>query len=417
MTPLKRIAIISVHASPIAKVGGKKVGGLNVYVREVAKTFARQGLLVDLFTRQESEHQPTVDHSLGEGVRVVHVPAGTPQPIPPDDLLPHLQQFAAGVIAFTIRHNIQYDFIFSHYWLSGLVAMRLRETWGTPFAQVFHTLGAMKARIPSTRQSTPHVRIHHEGRIIQAADLLIANTAAERSQLLWLYRADRRKIFVSPPGVNHDVFFPMDKTQMRAHLNLAQDAFLAVFAGRIEPLKAVDSILDAVALIPVQASEAHPLQVIIIGSDPNDRTDYDIQALIKQSKHLGIDGRVTFVSAQPQDQLSLYLNAADVLLLPSEYESFGMIALEAMACGTAVIASNVGGLTHLVKEGETGFLMPVREPQELAQRLLQLQLDTQLLKRMQLEATAHAQQYTWANIAEHLTEMFSRVIERRHQCA
>jgi D-inositol-3-phosphate glycosyltransferase len=122
MTPLKRIAIISVHASPIAKVGGKKVGGLNVYVREVAKTFARQGLLVDLFTRQESEHQPTVDHSLGEGVRVVHVPAGTPQPIPPDDLLPHLQQFAAGVIAFTIRHNIQYDFIFSHYWLSGLVA-------------------------------------------------------------------------------------------------------------------------------------------------------------------------------------------------------------------------------------------------------------------------------------------------------
>jgi D-inositol-3-phosphate glycosyltransferase len=261
------------------------------------------------------------------------------------------------------------------------------------------------------------VRIHHEGRIIQAADLLIANTAAERSQLLWLYRADRRKIFVSPPGVNHDVFFPMDKTKMRAHLNLAQDAFLAVFAGRIEPLKAVDSILDAVALIPVQASEAHPLQVIIIGSDPNDRTDYDIQALIKQSKHLGIDGRVTFVSAQPQDQLSLYLNAADVLSLPSEYESFGMIALEAMACGTAVIASNVGGLTHLVKEGETGFLMPVREPQELAQRLLQLQLDTQLLKRMQLEATAHAQQYAWANIAEHLTEMFSRVIERRHQRA
>ncbi|MFZ4826848.1 MAG: glycosyltransferase [Phototrophicaceae bacterium] len=417
MTPLKRIAIISVHASPIAKVGGKKVGGLNVYIREVAKTFARQGLLVDLFTRQESEHQPSVDHSLGEGIRVVQLPAGALQPIPPDDLLPHLQQFAAGVIAFSIRHNIQYDFIFSHYWLSGLVAMRLRETWGTPFAQVFHTLGAMKARIPSTRRSTPHARIHHEGRIIQAADLLIANTVAERAQLLWLYRADRRKIRVSPPGVNLDVFFPLDKTQARDRVNVSKDAFLAVFAGRIEPLKAVDSILDAVALMPPPTSETRPIQVIIIGSDPHDKTDYDIQALIQQAKLLGITDRVTFVPAQAQDQLALYLNAADVLLLPSEYESFGMIALEAMACGTAVIASNVGGLTHLVQDGETGFLVAVREPQELAQRLLQLQSDARLLSQMQQQANAHAQQYAWARIAENLVELFNQTIQHRHQHA
>ena len=415
MIPIKRIALISVHASPIAKVGGKKVGGLNVYIREIAKTLGSQGILVDLFTRQESEHQPQVDTSLGEGIRVVHIQAGALQSMSPDDLLPTIQQFSAGVIAFSIRHNIRYDFIFSHYWLSGLVAMRLRETWGTPFAQVFHTLGAMKARIPSTRQSTPHVRIHHESRIVQSADLLIANTVAERSQLLWLYRADRRKIHVSPPGVNLSVFFPVDKAQARKQLNLPPEAFLAVFAGRIEPLKAVDSILEAVALIPHSTHEARPLQVMIIGGDPHDKADHDIQSLIQQAKQLGIDERVSFVAAQQQDRLALYLNAADVLLLPSEYESFGMIALEAMACGTTVIASNVGGLTHLIQDGETGFLAPVREPKAVAQRLMQLQADPQLLEQMQKQSAAHAEHYTWTEIAEHLVWMFKQVAQTHYQ--
>ncbi|MEM6529189.1 MAG: glycosyltransferase, partial [Chloroflexota bacterium] len=363
---MKRLAILSVHTSPIAAPGGKKVGGMNTYVREIAQEFARRGIEVDIFTRRVSPLQPNIDSSLGEGVNVIHVNAGSAVEMGPTDIYPHLQQFTAGVIAHTIRRNISYDMIFSHYWLSGRVAQMLKEAWGTPFVQMFHTLGHMKNRIPSVTSPVPEIRIRVETQVVEWADMIIANTPAERAQLLWLYHADRRKIVVCPPGVNTMRFYPVGREAARDKLGISQDDNLLLFVGRIEPLKAVDSIIEALHIMNRQPEALANTRLVIVGGDPKDCTDRDMMALQKLTKDYGMGDVVSFVGAKGQDDLVMWYAAATTVIMPSEYESFGMVALEAMATGTPVIASEVGGLAFLVRDGETGLLVPARAPQQLA---------------------------------------------------
>lgn len=409
---IKRVAVLSVHTSPLASLGGNKTGGMNVYVREMARELGRRGVQVDIFTRRADAYSPEIDSSLGDNVRVVQVACGPETYLEPVSVYPHIQQFSAGVIAFTTKHEMVYDIVYSHYWLSGLVAEKLKEVWGTPFVQMFHTLGHMKNRISSDynhmQMQMPDVRAINETKIVGWAERVIAATPAEHAQLLWLYRTDRRKIRIIPPGVDACRFTPQDQALAREKLDIPVDHRVLLFVGRIEPLKAVDTILEAVHIIHTNHPESlEKTRIAIIGGTPDNP---ELQRLKALAEKLNVDHLVDFLGAKDQHLLPIYYAAATAVLMPSDYESFGMVALEAMAVGTPVIASNVGGLAFLVKDDETGYLVPVREPQKLADRINHLLNDTETQRRLGRNAAMLAQEYSWRVIVDKLLTVFEDVI-------
>lgn len=409
--PLQRIVILSVHASPLAPMGGRKTGGMNVYVRKLAQELGRRGLTVDVYTRRTSKRQTGVNHSLGENVRVIHIAAGGLQTLEPDKLFHHLPEFVAGVLAHTTRYSIRYDLIYSHYWLSGWVAQKLKEVWHIPFVQMFHTLGQMKNRIPSAASDTSaNQRVMVEAKIASWADRIVAATPAEQAQLLWLYRANRRKIVVVSPGVDLEQFQPLSNDQAKARLNLPGDIHLLVFAGRLEPLKAIDTVIRALAII----RENHPdrfenLRFFVIGGRLNDTKDSELTYLRTLVEELNLGSHVRFLGAREQSELRDYYAAAVAAIMPSDYESFGMAALEAMASGTPVIASEVGGLSFLVRDGETGLHVPAREPQAMAQSIVSLMDNPAKVAEMRINASVAAHQYAWSTIAGKLIEVFESI--------
>jgi len=410
---IQRIAFLSVHTSPLAPMGGKKTGGMNVYIRELAQELGSRGIQVDVFTRRTSLSEPAIDNRLGPNVRVVYLNAGPVTSMSPDDIYEHLSEFTARLMAFATRHSLHYDCVYSHYWLSGLVAAKLKEAWGTPFAQMFHTLGHMKERIVSTGGILPNQRITAEMQIVQQADRIIAATPAEQAQLLWLYRARRKKIDVIPPGVNTQRFQPLTEPDARAELGFDPDCRLLLFVGRIEPLKGIDLVLSAMAEIRDVSPELYQrLCFAIVGGDPRDLTDSEMQRLQNVVETLGIGDHVRFLGARDQEALPRYYSAATAVVMPSDYESFGMVALEAMASGTPVIASEVGGLAYLVEHGETGFLVPTREPGSLAQRISELVSDEERHIQMGSNAIRRAQHYAWPAIADQLLATFKALYTR-----
>lgn len=407
---IKRLAMLSVHTSPLAALGGSKTGGMNVYVRELARELGNQGVLVDIFTRRAAPDTPEVDTSLGKNVRVITVNCGPAAPMNPDTIYPHLQQFTAGVIAFATLQNLRYDFVYSHYWLSGWVAQKLKEVWGTPFAQMFHTLGHMKNRIAGETTSLPDMRITGETKIVQSADRLIAATPAEHAQLLWLYRADRRKISIIPPGVDETRFTPIAQKEAKAALGMEARDRLLLFVGRIEPLKAVDTILEAINLLRHQCADLlQHTRFAVIGGTPDNP---ELSRLMSLSEQLKLGDVVQFLGAKDHTLLSTYYAAAEAVIMPSDYESFGMVALEAMASGTPVIASEVGGLAFLVRNGQTGFLVPTREPEALAEKICAFLSHPELRVRMGQNAALVARQYAWTTIAQKLLTVFEETRQK-----
>ncbi len=408
--PLTHLAMLSVHTSPLARLGGEKTGGMNVYIKELAQELGTRGIQVDIYTRRSDPELPDIDHSLGNNVSVIHVPAGPPQVIGPDAVYPYLGSFTSWIKS-TSQHR--YQLIYSHYWLSGLVAEQLSSTWRIPYVQMFHTLGHMKNRIiPGYMPPRePDLRIASESQIIKSADRIIAATPAEHSQLLWLYRADRRKIAIIPPGVNAARFYPIPMEDAKEKLDIPLNTKLLLFVGRIEPLKAVDNILHALKV--VQQTTPNLLEQTIftvIGGDPTNTDDAELQRLQALTQQLGLTQSVRFIGAKNQEQLHLYYAAALAVIMPSDYESFGMVALEAMASGAPVIASQVGGLAFLVSDGESGFLIPVREPEFLAQRLCHLLSAPDEFSYMRIAAAERAKNYTWSAIADQLLAVFDGII-------
>ncbi|MEQ8677895.1 MAG: glycosyltransferase [Aggregatilineales bacterium] len=411
---VNRIAIICVHTSPLAPLGGKKTGGMNVYVRELARQFGEAGIGVDIFTRRSSPELPEIDLSLGMNVRVIHVNCGPKVHLNPDDVYPHLSQFAAGVIAFTTKYHVTYDILYSHYWLSGWVANKLKEVWNTPFVHMFHTLGHMKNRISSTQPRLPDVRVRVETQIVEWADRIIAATPAEQAQLLWLYRADRRKIDIVPPGVDAEHFHPIPQQEAKAKLGIDDATRLFLFVGRIEPLKAVDMIIEAVDIIWSERPELiEKCRLAIIGGDPEDPTDEELNRLQRITHTRDLNRYVEFLGAKGHPMLPYYYSAAEAVVVPSDYESFGMVALEAMASGTPVIASEVGGLAFLVQDSKTGYLIPVRDPKALAGRLIKLLESPQERQMLGENATKLAQHYQWSKIKDRLMMVFEELTDRR----
>jgi D-inositol-3-phosphate glycosyltransferase len=411
-----RILMLSVHTSPMAALGGKKTGGMNVYVKNVAQEMARRGIHVDVVTRAASDEQVGTVLEPVPNARVIYLPCGPADFLPPDLIYLHLNEFRDALLDFSAQNKLKYDAIYSHYWLSGWVAVQLRRKWGTPVAQMFHTLGRMKQRIADRPTPEVEARIRGETEIMAHADRIIAATPAERSQMLMLYRADRRKIDIVPPGVDVKHFSPGDMQTARQAVGWSLDNHHLLFVGRIEPLKRVDNIFEA--LVDLREREpdlSRQTCVSIIGGDPDaDDTDAEMSRLQLMRQTLGLEGQVQFVRAQEQDVLPDYYRAAEALIMPSDYESFGMVALEAMASGTPVIATEVGGLAFLVQDGLTGFHVPVREPPALANRIVRILSEPEQRTQMSVAAHKLAQDYSWTRITDRLLTVFTMLGMRPH---
>jgi D-inositol-3-phosphate glycosyltransferase len=410
---IQRIAILSVHTCPLATLGGKETGGMNVYVRDLAREFSRRGIAVDVFTRSQSKHLPHVMHKLGARGRVVHVPAGPEEPYDKNKVFDHLPEFTAGVLRFARDEGIAYDLIHSHYWLSGWVARELRTAWGAPIVHMFHTLALMKNQVASSAsEMETGRRIDVETEIVHFADRLIAATPAEQSQLQWLYGADLDRIAVVPPGVDTRHFYPMSHTAARDRVGVPHGDWNILFVGRIEHLKGVDTLIRAIALLAHECPTwVAKMCVAIIGGDPAGDDNAEMARLKTMREQLGLSHLVTFLGARDQDQLRYYYNAADFVVMPSRYESFGMVALEAMACGRPVIASEVGGLAYLVRDGETGFHVREGDPVQLATAMARLLQDEATRMRLGQQAVAWAQRFAWPRVADRLLDVFQA--ERR----
>jgi D-inositol-3-phosphate glycosyltransferase len=411
-----RIAMLSFHTCPLATLGGKDTGGMNVYVRDLTRELGRRGLKVDVFTRSQDEHQPHVKEDLGYGNRVIHIPAGIEVPLPKETLYEQVPEFVGGVRQFARAQGEAYDLIHSHYWLSGVAARSLRAAWGVPFIQMFHTLGHMKNRVAqSPRDREGELRIRVETELLRDADQVIAATPAELAQLQWLYRGDVSRVTVIPPGVDLEHFYPRSAAEAKLGLGIDPKKKLLLFVGRIEPLKGVETLFQAVSrLRELGVCECTELCLAIIGGDPDDTRagNAEMERLKGLRRELGIADLVTFVGARDQDALPDYYAAAEAVIMPSHYESFGMVALEAMACGTPVIASEVGGLAFLIRDGETGFHVPDRDPELLADRICQIITDPLLRAELGQQAAAYARGYAWPIIADRIVGVYESLLHR-----
>lgn len=404
--PRGRIAMISMHTCPLAMLGGKNTGGMNVYVRELSRELGRRGWAVDIYTHAQSLERPAVVH-MARNVRVIHVQAGPVQWIDKNDLYQYVPEFSDNIVEMVAEAGIEYDAVYSHYWLSGLVAERLREAWGTPIVQMFHTLGRMKNEVAQRDEDRElDLRIAGETHVMEIADRLVAANPTDRQHMLDLYGADPHKIEIVPCGVDLSLFRPIPQEEAREELGIPDDKKLIVFVGRIEPLKGVDTLLRAVALIANQHPEwRERLMLAIVGGSAEDDAEAisaEMQRLRDLRTELGIRDVVTFWGAQGQETLPYFYTAADTVVMPSHYESFGMVALEATASGTPVIASEVGGLTYTIHDGENGFLIPPRQPEQLAEKILVLLENPKLREEMGRNGADQAIRFGWSTIADQI---------------
>ena len=386
---------------------------MNVYVRDLSRELGRRGITVDVFTRRQNPNLPAITDRLGTNCRVIHLPAGPVRPYDKNKVFHHLPEFIEGVVAFAAKERLTYHVLHSHYWLSGWVALALRERWGTPVIQMFHTLGRMKNIVAQrAADMETDLRIQVETEIMARADHLIAANPLERRQMTYLYGADPAKIQVIPCGVDLNLFKPIPPAKARAHLNLPEDHQMVLFVGRIEPLKGIDTLLQAMALVTRDFPNwQERLCVCIIGGDPADEPSVvndEMERLKRLRTELGIGDLVVFLGAQDQDTLNVHYSAAEVVVVPSHYESFGMVALEAMACGTPVIASKVGGLAFTVQDGVTGFHVPERDPEALAAKISLILRDATLRQRLGAQATKWAQGYGWPIVANQIVALYDR---------
>ena len=409
------IAMLSYHTCPLAILGGKNTGGMNVYVRELTRYLGREGVHVDVFTRSENEHIPAVSHDLGYFNRVVHIPAGPQVFLPKEKLAEYTGDFAQGILDFAEKKQIHYDLIHSHYWLSGIAGELLKHQWDAPMIQMFHTLGKIKQQIGRTAEEREgEYRITGENHVVEVADLVIAATEDEQAQLVDLYKVPPEKVEIIPPGVNTHHFYPIPTDEAKEAIGLSPRDRAALFVGRIEPLKGVDTLLQAMAILKRDCrSFICPDYLIIIGGDPGgeeEKLTDEMARLQSLSCELDLNEMVIFLGKRGQDTLPYYYSAAEVVVMPSHYESFGMVALEAMACGTPVIASRVGGLAHLVKDGETGFNVPAQDPDALAEKLRAMFVDHNLRTAFGARAAAYARGFSWEIITKQIAEVYRELL-------
>ena len=408
-----RIAMISVHSCPLAALGGKETGGMNVYIRELSRELAKKGLQIDIFTRSQNPTIPQIVN-FHKGVRIIHLKAGPEAPYDKNQVWFHLPEFLNSVERFSHEEKISYNLIHSHYWLSGWVGVKLSTRWKIPLLHMFHTLGYFKNEaIKPLGKSEPALRLQTEKQLVEYADHITVSSHREKVQMIWTYGVHSGKISVIPCGVNPYLFTPINPHQSKECLGLPHKRFI-LFVGRIDPVKGIDTLLKSMTIVRNKLDQSQDVNLLIIGGDIDYSSyskDSEMHKLKLLTAELGLENMVTFLGPQRQDQLPYFYSAAEVCVLPSRYESFGMVALEAMACGTPVIASKVGGLTSFIQDGLTGFLVAEEDEEALAEKILVL-LDNSTLKgKLGFQARIRAEELSWQNIANKMFSLYQSLLE------
>jgi D-inositol-3-phosphate glycosyltransferase len=406
----RRIATVSVHTSPLEQPGTGDAGGLNVYVVEVARRLAERGVEVDIFTRAVSREQPQVAE-LAPGVLVRHLAAGPFEDLDKSDLPGQLCQFTFELLRTEAAHAPgRYDLVHGHYWLSGQVGAVAKERWGVPLVQSMHTLGRVKnAALATGDTPEPDIRLRGEAEVVACADRLVANTDDEASQLIGYYSADPARVTTINPGVDLSVFQPGSQLAARQQLGLKPDGIVLVFAGRVQPLKAPDVVLHAAAqLVADDPALADNLTVAFVGG-PSGTGRHDPDGLLELSARLGLGGLVRLEPPCPQPELAQWYRAATLVMVPSYSESFGLVAMEAQACGTPVVAAAVGGLRTAVRHGQSGVLVDSRDPGCYAKAVRELISAPATLARLAHGAREHASSFGWSATVDALLELYATV--------
>jgi len=388
------------HTSPTASLGQNANGGLNVYVHEVATAFSDRGIATDIFTRQQSPDDPAIE-PLAELSRVIYLPAG--RGLDKFSLYNEVPAFASQVLDFGEREGMSYDLLFSHYWLSGEVACLLRPHLASGWAHVAHTLGLVKNRsLAAGARPEPPLRIRVEAEIAQQAELLIASTADESAELVRTYGAVPERVFVVPPGVDLSVFQPVDRDEARRKIGYGPGRLL-LFVGRLERLKGVEVAIRALALLRDRNHD--DVRLLILGEDSKDGDEGEKDRLKAVAADIGVRDRVDFLGSVAHHELPYFYSAADVCVMPSYSESFGLVGLEAQASGRPVVGSDVSGLRSVIRDQVSGYLIAGHDPAEYAERIGRLLEDPELAQQMGRRGRLLAQRYSWTRTADRLREL------------
>ena len=404
--PVRRVAMLVVHSNPLAEPGSGDAGGMTVYVRQMAYSLAQRGIEVDIFTRRNSPGSET-EVMLRPGVRVIQVDAGAPD-LNKEQIPAYLPEFSANLLKLVEDSGLVYDVVHSHYWLSGRVAAIVSARWEVPFVHTFHTLGREKnrARRPGDLME-PEFRLDGEARVIADACAIVASTVEERKALIDLYSAHPERIHLIPPGVDHATFRPDDREVAKAALGLAGKKVM-LFVGRLQPLKAADIAVEALGhLVRWGRVSLEEVRLLIIGGSSGPSGSGETKRLAQRVEELGLGEAVQFIPAQAHDRLPGYYQAADVCLVPSYTESFGLVALEAQASGVPVVGSAVGGLKAIVRHGQTGFLVSPGASESFAERAWMVLSDPRLSESMGRLAVCSSGDFAWDRSAGELHDLYT----------
>jgi len=396
---IRRVAYLSIHTCPLARPGSGDAGGMNVYIDGLARTMAGRGVGVEVFTRQrEAGARGVVE--VTDGYRVVHVDTADEG----GDLSAVVNGFTAGVIDWAAGNGATYDVIHSHYWLSAWAGVVIQDRLGIPLANSFHTLGRVKNASRRHDDAPASLfRIATETEVIARSGCVVASTPAEAAELIEHYRADPERLCVSPPGVDHRLFRPGDRARARSLLGASSQGPLVLFAGRIQPLKGLDVAIRAFAGVAGALPEA---RMLVVGGASGERGPQEMAAMLDLVAELDLADRVAFHPPLPHDRVPVAYQAADVVVVPSRSESFGLVAAEAQACGVPVVASRVGGLPYVVVDAETGILVDGWEPAEYAAALLRILGDPVTAAAMARAAVSSSEQFSWVKTADRLLELY-----------
>jgi D-inositol-3-phosphate glycosyltransferase len=409
-TDIGRVAVVAYHSSPLLQPGVGDAGGMTIYVRALAEALAKRGVSTDVFTRAIARG-PRIT-KIAEGVRVVSIEAGPTTPISKEEQQDHIEAFTAGVRAFAMAQRVRYDVLHSHYWQSGLAARDLAASWDVPWVHSHHTLARVKNHFLAPGDPPePRARIDGEQDVIDAADVLIASTRDEHWHLARLYGADHDRIKILHPGVDHRLFAPGDRAQARARVGLDPDTAVIAYVGRIQRLKGLELAVRAVEQLAPALDR--PIELVLVGGASGGGGEDEILRLRELATSLQIPELLRFVGPRPHSEIPDYHRAADVVVVCSHSESFGLAALEAHACGTPVVATAVGGLSYIVRDGISGFLTDTRDVSQFAGHLKTLLSDTSMLEEFRHAAHRAASSFSWERTADELADLYECLVNER----
>lgn len=398
----KRLAVISYHTCPISDEEGKEVGGMNVYVLELAKELAKKGIILDLYTRSQDENSPKIV-TVAKNLRVIHIPAGVQKSFPKKELAQYIPDFLTNFYSFIAEEKLTYDVLSCHYYLSGLIGLAVKEKLGIPMTITFHTLALMKNLVARTEDEKEDLeRIEYELLLAKEADKVIATSENDAEYLKTLYNCEPKKIAVLVPGVNLQLFAPQDKIVAKKKLNADPSHEIILFVGRIEPLKGIDIIIYAIKILLEKDPDQKVCLWVVGGNSVEDMDKWseELKKLERIRKVLNISASVKFVGRKHQSELPDYYNAAKIVVMPSHYESFGITALEAMACGVPVITTDVTGVSDLFDKKHHALITSANNPLLLADKMKNLLTDKDMYQKASRHVYRKVQDLSWEMVAK-----------------